>query len=68
MNEPKDSTGMSDKCKLCTEPLPVKALHFSNELAIKHGYCSWICLSMDLGHERALAILNGEDQKKKRHE
>ena len=59
---------MSDKCKLCTEPLPLKALHFSNELAIEHGYCCWICLSMDLGHEKALTILNGEDQKKKRHE
>lgn len=46
-----------DLCNLCEEPLPQIALHKSNEIAIKHGYCSWICLSMDLGHEKALAIV-----------
>lgn len=46
---------MNGECKFCTEPLPMKALHFSNSLD-----CSWICLSMDLGHEKVLALLNRE--------
>ena len=44
-------------CKLCGEPLPKLALHFSNRLAIEKGFCSWICLSMKIGHTKALALI-----------
>lgn len=33
------------------------AYHFSNKIAIERGYCSWICLSMDFGHEKALELV-----------
>ena len=57
---------MSEVCRLCGEKLPIKTLHFSDEIAVKNRYCCWICLSMDLGHEKALALLNEETQKEKR--
>jgi len=57
---------MSDKCKFCKEPLPIKALQFSNLLAIEKGYCSWSCLSMDLGHNKALMLLNDEELKRRK--
>ena len=53
-------------CRLCGEKLPIKCLHFSNELAVKHGYCSWMCLSSDLGNEKALELLNEEGKKGRR--
>ena len=52
---------MIETCKLCTEPIPVKALHFSNEIAIAHGYCSWMCMIGDLGEKRAMILLQQED-------
>ena len=51
---------MNDICKLCKEPLPVKALHFSNEIAIAHGYCCWMCMLSNLGFIKAHTILREE--------
>lgn len=59
---------MNNTCKLCKEPLPLKALHFSNEIAIAHGYCSWMCMVGDLGNEKALAILQENSGKPRREE
>lgn len=47
-------------CKFCSEPLPKIALNLSNKVAISKGYCSWICLSLHLGNEKALAIVRQE--------
>lgn len=49
-------------CKLCQEPLPKLALHFSNKLAIERGFCCWICLSMKIGHIKALALIKEEEK------
>jgi len=57
---------LNSTCKLCEEPLPVKALHFSNEIAITHGYCCYMCMLGDLGNEKALAILQENNGKPKR--
>lgn len=54
-------------CKLCEEPLPQLALHFSNQIAIEFGYCSWMCMNSDLGEEKAYAIL-GNRSKQNRQE
>jgi len=54
---------MDETCKLCKEPLPSKALHFSNEVAIAHGYCSWMCMNADLGNDKAMAILQEDSGK-----
>jgi len=41
-------------CKNCKRKVPERALHFSNQVAIKEGYC-WIgCMMADLGKEKAL--------------
>jgi len=45
------------KCKNCGRKVSEKALHFSNQVAIKEGYC-WIgCMIKDLGKEKALKTL-----------
>jgi len=54
---------MNETCKLCKEPLPSKALHFSNEVAIAHGYCSWMCMISDLGEKKAMAVLQKDSRK-----
>lgn len=51
-------------CKLCQEPLPKLALHFSNQIAIEFGYCSWMCMNSDLGEEKAYAILGNRSRQK----
>jgi len=61
--EIKGGESMSESCKLCGEPLPLKALHFSNELAIEHGYCSWMCMISDLGEKKTMAILQKDSGK-----
>jgi len=30
-------------CKGCGRKVLERALHFSNKIAIKHGYCNWAC-------------------------
>jgi len=45
------------RCKLCEEPYPPFALHFSNRAAIEAGYCSYFCMLSDLGKEKALKAL-----------
>lgn len=55
------------RCKLCEEPLPKLALHFSNQIAIEFGYCCWMCMNSDLGKEKAQALL-GLKTKQKMHE
>lgn len=59
---------MKETCKLCTEPLPIKAIHFSNLLAINNGYCSWMYMISDLGDKKAMAILKEDSGKPKRKE
>jgi len=45
------------KCKNCGKKLSERALHFSNQAAIKKGYC-WIgCMVRDLGADEAFSIL-----------
>jgi len=45
------------KCKSCGKKLSEKAFHFSNQVAIKEGYC-WIgCMTKDLGADEAFSIL-----------
>jgi len=44
-------------CKHCGKEPSGKALHFSNQIAVKEGYC-WIgCMMADLGKEKALKCL-----------
>ena len=57
---------MKNTCKLCKEPLPLKALHFSNEIA--HGYYSWMCMIAELGEKKAMAILQEDNGKPEREE
>ncbi|MBA7535163.1 hypothetical protein ES705_27416 [subsurface metagenome] len=59
----------SDKrCKLCEEPLPFYALHFSNKKAISLGYCSFICMLGALGDKAYIMLTakNRENQEKRR--
>lgn len=45
------------KCKHCGKEPSGKALHFSNQIAVKEGYC-WIgCMIVDLGAGKAFGIL-----------
>ena len=48
---------MNDICKLCSEPLPKLALHFSNKVAIELGYCCFMCMRSDLGDDKAFKRL-----------
>jgi len=48
---------MNKHCKHCKESLPPFALHFSNEAAIKKGYCCYFCMLSALGEEKALKVL-----------
>ncbi len=50
---------MEDKehCKLCLEPLPKIALYTLNRIAIKRGYCSWVCLAGALDPEKVNKLL-----------
>lgn len=51
------------KCKNCGKKFSGKALHFSNQIAIKEGYC-WIgCMIRDLGAEKAFNILQKHKMK-----
>jgi len=44
-------------CKNCGRKVSERALHFSNQVAIKKGYC-WIgCMIKKLGKEKALKIV-----------
>jgi len=44
-------------CKNCGKEPSGRALHFSNQIAIKEGYC-WIgCMMKKLGKEEALKIV-----------
>ena len=44
-------------CKHCGKEPSGKALHFSNQIAVKEGYC-WIgCMMADMGKEKALKCL-----------
>jgi hypothetical protein len=51
---------MQDKklCKLCKEPIPKLAIHALNKIAIREGFCSWICISMKIGRAKAMALIN----------
>jgi len=52
---------MRDKtCKFCSEPVPDMEIYLTAQIAIERGYCSWVCLSMDLGHEVAMRIIKDE--------
>ena len=45
------------KCKNCGRKFSGKAFHFSNQIAIKKGYC-WIgCMMKDLGADEAFNVL-----------
>jgi len=59
--------GLIKLCKLCEEPLHKVALAFSNRIAIELGYCCWMCMSSDLGEDKAYSIL-GQKTKQNRHE
>lgn len=37
-----------------------KPIHFSNRVAEKLGYCAFVCLSADLGSDKALQMLQNE--------
>jgi hypothetical protein len=54
---------MDKYCKLCKEPLPPFALHFSNTVAIEEGYCSYFCLVSALGDEKALKVVQKYPEK-----
>jgi len=44
-------------CKNCGRKVSERAFHFSNQAAIKEGYC-WIgCMIKDLGADEAFNIL-----------
>ncbi len=45
------------RCKHCKKRLREDAYHFSNQIAIEKGYCSFACMSGDLGNEEALIVL-----------
>ena len=45
-------------CKKCKKKInEVKPLHFSNQIARKLGYCSFICMVGDLGKEEGFKAL-----------
>ncbi len=44
-------------CKNCKRELSERAYHFSNQIAIERDYCSFACMSGDLGNEEALKVL-----------
>ena len=49
-------------CKKCKKEISeARPNHFSNQLAKKLGYCSFICLSADVGSHKALEILQKEE-------
>ena len=48
---------MNKNCKHCKEPLPLYALHFSNEAAIAKGYCCYFCMVSIMGETKALRTL-----------
>lgn len=54
---------MDKHCKLCKEPLPPFALHFSNTAAIEEGYCCYFCMLSALGEEKALSVLQKYPEK-----
>lgn len=54
---------MDKHCKLCKEPLPPFALHFSNTVAIEEGYCSYFCMLSALEEEKALKVLQKYPEK-----
>ena len=35
----------------CKKELPITEYHFSNQLAVENGYCSWTCMVNHLGEE-----------------
>lgn len=45
------------RCKSCKKRLRERAYHFSNQIAIEKGYCSFACMSGGLGNEEALVVL-----------
>jgi len=50
------------KCKHCKKEISeARPSHFSNQLAKKLGYCSFVCLSSDVGTHKALEILQKEE-------
>ena len=67
-SESKDET-LRERCKLCDEPLPTKALYRLNQIAISQGFCSWICCSMAFGKKGSEAklkeMLNADSRKRK---
>jgi len=63
-----DDENMGESCKLCGKPLPLRALYFSNEIAIAHGYCSWTCIISDLGEKKAMIVLQKESRQSGREE
>jgi len=51
-------------CKHCSRAIPAGgALHFSNEVAIRNGYCSWMCF---LAHDEKKAWKALQDYTNKR--
>jgi len=53
------------KCKNCGREISGKALHFSNQIAVKEGCCWFGCLISNFGVEKAFDILQKHLKKKR---
>jgi len=49
-------------CKGCGREVLERALHFSNKIAIKYGYCDWACF---LAHDKEGTEKAFQEYKKK---
>jgi len=45
------------RCKSCKKRLRERAYHFSNQIAIEKGYCSFACMQGKIGNAEALVVL-----------
>ena len=44
-------------CRLCHESIPEIVIYTLNKIAAERGFCSWFCLSLQLGYAKAMKII-----------
>ena len=44
-------------CRVCHEPVPKIVIYTLNKIAAEKGFCSWFCLSLQLGYAKAMKII-----------
>ncbi|MQY57406.1 hypothetical protein GH140_04340 [bacterium] len=56
----------SNRCLQCKGDLPESSYHFSNIVALRHGFCCFSCMLAKLGPTRAYANLATEKEEARR--